>query len=97
VALVPVAFAVAMLAGEGLVGALGYPSGGEVEAPMWVALMVGLPLTLLGAAPGVAAVVSGRRARRAGERSGVVPAVVGAVVVLFWLVTSVAGIGQRLT
>lgn len=89
VALVPVCFAVAMVLGEGAIDLLGYPSGGEV-APLWIAALVGVPATLLMLVPGAIAFVYGRRARREGLPRGLVPAVIGAVVVFYLVVVTVA-------
>jgi hypothetical protein len=60
VALLPVAFVVAMFVGEGLISALGYDSGESV--PVGPALLASIPALLVLIAPGVAAVFYGNRA-----------------------------------
>jgi fatty acid desaturase len=92
VVLVPIGFATAMLLGEWAISLVGYPSGGDKVAPLWVAALVALPATLIGVFPGVAATVLGMRARRAGLRRGIVPAVIGALVVLYWAFVTIAGL-----
>lgn len=93
VALIPVAFVVAMVGGEGLIGVLGYPSGGDQDPPLWVKLAVGLPFTLLIIAPAVSAVVFGRRARVAGAgRPAVAAIIVGGLVAAYMALTLVAGL-----
>jgi len=96
VGLIPVAFVLAMFAGEGLIDALGYPSGGP-DPPLWAALLVGGPMTLLAMAPAVLAVVYGRRARRESRsRAALAATVTGAVAAAYWVVTFVLGVLQRL-
>ncbi len=75
-ALIPVAFAVAMVLGEVVIGALGYPSGGQTP-PVGLRAAVGIPATLLLVAPGIMAGIYGLRARRAGEPRGLMPGVIG--------------------
>ncbi|MBI5948155.1 MAG: hypothetical protein HY875_08460 [Chloroflexi bacterium] len=94
VALIPVAFVVAMVVGEGLIDALGYPSG-EKDPPFWAALAVGGPLAALAMAPAVLAFVYGRRARReGGGRPARVATIIGGAVTAYWVVTSTAGLIQ---
>ncbi|WP_225753780.1 hypothetical protein [Actinotalea sp. Marseille-Q4924] len=88
VALVPVAFVVAMLVGDGVGSLLGYESG-SVDPTPEVFLLAGLPATVIGLAPAVFALVNGRRAEREGEPQGLVPTVIGAVVALYWLATPI--------
>jgi len=85
-ALVPVAFVLATVTGEGLIAAAGYPSG-DVVPPLWLALLIGVPLTLVVAAPAAAAVRYGRRARRGGQAQGLVAAVIGGVVLCYLAAT----------
>jgi hypothetical protein len=76
VALLPVAFVVAMFVGEGLISALGYESGESV--PLGPALLAGIPALVVLIAPGVAAVFYGGRAyRTAGRTAAIVAAWVG--------------------
>jgi hypothetical protein len=92
VVLVPIGFVVAMLLGEGAFDLLGYPAGGERVAPTWVAGMIGVPVTLIGILPGATAALFGMRARRRGIGRGLLPAVVGGLVVLYWVFVTVAGL-----
>jgi hypothetical protein len=96
VGLIPVAFVIAMVAGEGLIDALGYPSDGP-DPPLWLALLVGGPITLLAMAPAVLAVVYGRRALRyGGGRAATTAIAIGIAATAYWVLTFVAGIAQRL-
>ncbi|MBC7292238.1 MAG: hypothetical protein H5T83_13015 [Actinotalea sp.] len=88
-ALVPVAFVVAMLVGEGVGSLLGYDSGSAGFPPAQVFWLAGLPATLIGLTPAVFALVNGRRAEREGEPKGLVPTVIGAVVAVYWVLTPV--------
>jgi MFS family permease len=94
VGLIPVAFAVAMVGGEGLVSALGY--GGDAVPPWWVVGAVGVPMTLFAVGPGVAALVYGRRAFVHGYRYGAVAAWIGGLAAAYLLLASLAGVVQRL-
>lgn len=97
IGLIPVAFVVAMVAGEGLIDAFGYPSDGP-DPPLWLALLVGGPITLLAMAPAVLAVVHGRRARRqGGGRAATTAIAIGIVVTAYWVLAFIAGVVQRLT
>jgi hypothetical protein len=73
-------FALAFLIGEGLISALGYPSGGEEQAPWWAALIAVTPALITFVLPAVAAVYFGRRAMRLGDARGRLPMVVALVV-----------------
>jgi hypothetical protein len=76
-----VGFVVAMFIGDGLLMVQGYePEPGEFP-PLGVALRAALPAGLVMIAPAVAAVVFGFRAHRHGTPAGIVPAVMGIVVV----------------
>jgi hypothetical protein len=90
VALIPVALVVAMVLGEVVIGALGYPSGGETP-PVGLRAAVGIPATLLLVAPGVIGGLYGLRARRAGEPRGLVPGVIGIAVAGIFLLQSILG------
>jgi uncharacterized membrane protein len=79
VASLPVALVLAMFVGEGLIGALGYQSGGDEPVPVGPALLAGIPALLILIAPGVAAVHYGHRAYRAGRKDAKVPAWIGGV------------------
>jgi predicted membrane-bound mannosyltransferase len=69
-------FVLAFAVGEGLISALGYPSGGSEQAPWWAALTASVPALVVFALPAVAAVHFGRRAIRLGDDRGRVPMVV---------------------
>lgn len=92
VVLVPIGFAFAMLLGEKAMDLLGYTAGGDRVAPIWVEGLVGIPVTMIGILPGASAAVFGLRARRGGMARGIVPAVVGAMVVLYWGFVTIAGL-----
>ena len=88
VVLIPVAFIAAMFIGEGLLTVQGYdPEPGQFP-PLGVALRAALPAGLVMMAPAVAAVVFGYRAHRHGTPTGVIPAVIGIVVVAYGLVAN---------
>lgn len=94
VALIPVAFVLAMVVGEGLVSALGYR--GVDEPPWWVVGVVGGSMTLMILAPALAALVYGRRARREGYGPGLVTERIGIVMAVYVVLTSLAGVVRRL-
>lgn len=85
-----------MATGAGLTDALGYSSDGP-DPPLWAALAVGGPLTLFAMAPAMLAISWGRRARRdRRSRAATTAVVIGALVTAYWLLTSIAGVAQRL-
>ena len=90
VALIPVAFIAAVVLGEVVIGALGYPAG-EKTPPPGLGAAVGIPATLLLIAPAVIAGIYGLRARRAGEPRGSVPGVIGIAVAAIFLLQSIPG------
>jgi hypothetical protein len=79
VGLLPVAFVLAMVVGEGLISALGYQSGSQQPVPAGPALLASVPALLILIAPGLAAVHYGRRAYRAGRPDANLPAWIGGV------------------
>ena len=84
----PVAFIAAMFIGEALLTVQGYdPEAGKFP-PVGVALLAALPAGLVMMAPAAAAVVVGLRAHRHGAPAGIIPAVVGIVVVAYGLVAN---------
>lgn len=78
--LYPFALAAAFGVGEGLASLLGYPAGGDEQAPVWVMLAASVPALAVFALPAVLAVVFARRAARAGNPRGRTPMVVALVV-----------------
>jgi fatty acid desaturase len=87
IALIPVFFFIAMAVGEGLMSLLGYPSGGA--APAWVTVVTDVAATVTVLLPCLAAVFFGRRAYKAGDRRGVLPAVLGTGAGLGWLILTI--------
>jgi hypothetical protein len=81
-ALLPVAFVVAMIVGEGLITMLGYESGAEDPLPVGPALLASILALLILIAPGIAAVFYGRCACRVGRRDANVPAWIGGLAVV---------------
>ena len=88
VALIPVAFIAAMFIGEGLLTLQGFDPEAEEFPPLGVALRAAIPAGLVMIAPAVAAVVFGFRARKRGAGTGIVPAVIGIVVIAYGLVAN---------
>ncbi|HSP60648.1 MAG TPA: hypothetical protein VLO09_06270 [Ornithinimicrobium sp.] len=72
--LLPVAFVLAFVVGEGLASLLGHPVGGAVEPPTWVILVSSVPALLVFFLPAVVSAWFARRAARHGDRRGWVPA-----------------------
>lgn len=81
-AVTPLALVVAMVAGDGFASALGFQEGTGELAPLPIMLVVGVPATLLLAAPAAIALVLARRAIRSGDVRGQAPAVVAGVLLL---------------
>ena len=73
-------FVLAFVIGEGLVSALGYPTGGDIQAPWWAALVAVVPALVVFAAPAALSVYFGRRAIRQGDDRARLPMIVGIVV-----------------
>ena len=95
IGLIPVFFFIAMGVGEGLMSLLGYPVGGA--APAWVTVVTDLAATVTVLLPCLAAVFFGRRAGKAGDRRGLLPAVLGTCAGLGWLIlTIVSEVGNPL-
>lgn len=89
VALVPVAFAAAMLVGEGLLTAFGYDV--EDTVPFGVVVISAGPALLIMLGPTVPAAWYGLKARREGLRTGIIPVVVAVVVAVAVVGTNVGG------
>ena len=88
VALIPVAFIAAMFVGEGLISLQGYESGAEQFPPVGATLLAAIPAVLVMIAPAVVAVGFGFRARNRGAATGIVPAVIGIVVIAYAIVAN---------
>ena len=87
IVLIPVFFFIAIAVGEGLASLLGYPSGGA--APVWVTVVTDVAATVTVLVPCLAAVFFGGRAYKAGDRRGVLPAVLGTGAGLGWLILAI--------
>ena len=86
-------FALAFGVGEGLISALGYPSGGQDQAPWWAALVAVVPALVVFALPAVFAVHFGRRAVDLGDPRGRFPMIVAVVVAVgFALLNGLSGL-----
>jgi hypothetical protein len=72
-------FVLAFVIGEGLIAALGYPSGGDEQAPWWAALTAVVPALVVFALPALSAVRFGRRAVSLGDPRGRIPMIVAVV------------------
>lgn len=78
-------FALAFLIGEGLISALGYPVGGDEQAPWWAALLASAPALIVFVLPAVFAVHFGRRAMKLGDDRGRLPMILAIVVAAAFL------------
>lgn len=95
IALTPVFLFLAFAAGEVVISLLGYQSGSSF--PTWVSLVSGLAAIAVILLPCVAAVFFGRRARKAGDRRGLIPVILGTVIGLGALImTIVTEVGDLL-
>lgn len=99
VLLLPLAFGLAFLVGEGLIGLLGYRVGDAAgSAPLWAVLVATIPALLVFCVPAVVAAWFARRAAAHGDRRGWVPAALLAVLALaFIMVNVLAGLGLEAT
>lgn len=73
-------FALAFLIGEGLISALGYPTGGAEQAPWWAALIATTPALGVFVLPAVSASYFGRRAMRYGDNRARIPIALALIV-----------------
>ena len=89
---VPFAFVAGVVAGEGLISAMGYESGAGEPVPLGPALLVGLPVILVVALPAYLAYHYGMRARSEGDRRGMLPALIAAMGGGLFLVANLAGV-----
>lgn len=79
-AALPVSIVGAMVLGDWLLTVQGYESGGEELVPLGAALSAGTPALLVLILPTIPAIWFGLRARRLGLATGLVPAIIGAVI-----------------
>lgn len=81
--------------GEGVTSLLGYPAGSA--APTWDTVVTDVAATVTVLLPCLAAVLYGRPAYKAGDRRGVLPAVLGTAAGLGWrILTIVSEVGNLL-
>lgn len=92
--LFPVAFAGAFLVGEGLVALMGYPVGAAEGPPWWIGALATLPAIALFWVPAVLSTRYARRASRAGDLRGWVPAVLALACALAFTVLNTVPLGQ---
>jgi hypothetical protein len=88
VALVPLFFFIAFAVGEGIYALMGYKPE-NADAPVWAVIVASALVLLVVLIPCVAAVYSGRRAIKSGDRRGMYPAVIGAVAAVGWVVLTI--------
>ena len=95
VLLLPIAFGLAFLIGEGLIALLGYPVGGAAsDVPLWAKLLAVIPALLVFCLPALVSSWFARRAAAHGDRRGWVPASILAVVALAFITMNLlAGLG----
>jgi hypothetical protein len=86
-----VSFVAAVVVGEGLAAAYGYPSGDE-DVPAWVLLGAGLPACAVFALPVLVTWLFARRAARAGDAGGRGPLLVAAGIVGLFLAQNLLGL-----
>ncbi len=79
IALVPVFFFAAFVAGQVIYALTGYDPSAGATPPLWADLAAAVPFLAIVLIPCVAGVVYGRRAARAGVRAGLVPAAIAAL------------------
>ena len=92
--LFPVAFAGAFLVGEGLVALMGYPVGAAEGPPWWIGALATLPAIALFWVPAVLSTRHARRASRAGDLRGWVPAVLALACALAFTGLNMVPLGQ---
>jgi len=89
VALVPVFFFIAFAVGQGIYAAMGYKPE-NADTPGWAVLVASVLIVAISLIPCIAAVHYGMRASNWGDRRGLFPAAVGAVVGVGLLVLTIA-------
>lgn len=95
VVLLPIAFGLAFLIGEGLIGILGYPVGEQdSQPPLWAILLATVPALLVFCVPALVSTWFARRAAAHGDRRGWVPAILLSLIALAFIAMNVfAGLG----
>lgn len=92
--LLPVAFFGAFLVGEGLIGLLGYPVGGE-QPPLWAGALATVPALVVFALPaGLSSWFAARANRRHRDRRGWVPAGILIALAVVFTVLNTVPMGQ---
>lgn len=82
----------AQFIGYGIAVLLGYDVPESATPSLGAALVISIPAMLVGMAPAAAALYFGVRAGRGRRYSGYVAAAIGALTVVYWLVTTVASL-----
>jgi hypothetical protein len=85
----PLSFFAAFGVGEGLSSMFGFEVGSETRPPVWVMFASTIPALLVFAIPGILAWIFGRRAVRAGDRRGNIPAWIGLGIALLFVAINV--------
>lgn len=95
VLLLPIAFGLAFLIGEGLISLLGYPVGDTAsDVPLWAKLVAVIPALLVFCVPALVSTWFARRAAAHGDRRGWLPAILLAVAAFVFIAMNVlAGLG----
>lgn len=91
--LLPVAFFGAFVVGEGIIGLLGYPVGGD-QPPYLLGMVATIPALVVFAIPALVATHYARRAARAGTRTGWIPAGILLALTLAFVVLNTVPMGQ---
>ena len=73
-------FVLAFVIGEGLISALGYPTGGVTQPPWWAVLVAGIPALVVFVLPAVLAVHFGRRGLQQGDGAARAPMIAAVVI-----------------
>jgi hypothetical protein len=81
-------FFIAVAVGEGLYAWMGYKPE-NADAPVWAVAVVSALTVVVVLIPCVAAVYFGRRALEGGDRRGLLPAAIGAVAGVGWVVLTI--------
>lgn len=82
----------AQFLGYGIALLLGYDVPEESTPSLGAALLIGIPPMIVAIAPAAAALYFGIRAGRGRRYSGYVAAAIGALTIVLWVVTTIAGL-----